>query len=133
MTATDLPPTAEDEPALLDWLAAMRDEQPVWRDGTGIWHVFRHDDVEADPARPGDVLLRHRPDLPARPRPVQRGMLTAIDPPEHRALRRLVSAAFTPQHGRGARAADPVADPASCSTPRASASTWSTRWPSRCR
>ena len=53
MTVIDLPPTAEDEAALLAWLATMRDEHPVWRDRYGMWHVFRHDDVEAilrDPA-----------------------------------------------------------------------------------
>ena len=48
-----MPPPPTDEAALLDWLRRMRDDQPVWRDGTGIWHVFRHADVETvirDPA-----------------------------------------------------------------------------------
>jgi erythromycin 12 hydroxylase len=96
MTATDLPPTAEDEPALLAWLAAMRDEHPVWRDGYGMWHVFRHGDVEAilrDPATFSSDTAR----LVPAAAPVRRGMLTQIDPPEHRALRRLVSATFTPR------------------------------------
>jgi erythromycin 12 hydroxylase len=96
MTATDLPPTAEDEPALLAWLAAMRDEHPVWRDRYGMWHVFRHSDVEAilrDPATFSSDTAR----LVPAAAPVRRGMLTQIDPPEHRALRRLVSATFTPR------------------------------------
>ena len=94
--ATDLAPTAEDEPALLDWLRRMRDDQPVWRDGTGLWHVFRHADVEAITRDPVAFSSDTGRIFPAA-RPVQRGMLTAIDPPEHRSLRRLVSAAFTPR------------------------------------
>ena len=93
---TDLAPTAEDEPALLAWLATMRDEQPVWRDRYGIWHVFRHADVEAilrDPATFSSDTSR----LVPAAAPMRRGMLTQIDPPEHRALRRLVSATFTPR------------------------------------
>jgi erythromycin 12 hydroxylase len=93
---TDLPPTAADEPALLAWLATMRDEHPVWRDRYGIWHVFRHADVEAilrDPATFSSDTSR----LVPAAAPMRRGMLTQIDPPEHRALRRLVSATFTPR------------------------------------
>jgi erythromycin 12 hydroxylase len=98
-TTTDNPalvPSGEDEPALLDWLSRMREEQPVWRDGTGIWHLFRHEDVEAvtrDPETFSSDTGRIFPEA----RRAQRGMLTAIDPPEHRALRRLVSTAFTPR------------------------------------
>jgi len=94
--STELVPSAEDEPALLDWLRRMRDEQPVWRDGTGIWHVFRHADVEAitrDPATFSSNTGRIFPEA----KPVQRGMMTALDPPDHRTLRRLVSTAFTPK------------------------------------
>ena len=93
---TDLAPTAEDEAALLAWLATMRDEHPVWRDRYGIWHVFRHADVEAilrDPATFSSDTSR----LVPAAAPMRRGMLTQIDPPEHRALRRLVSATFTPR------------------------------------
>jgi erythromycin 12 hydroxylase len=92
----DLAPTTEDEPALLDWLHTMREHQPVWQDGYGIWHVFCHADVEAitrDPARFSSDTTRLVPAAAS----VQRGMLTRIDPPEHRALRKLVSAAFTPR------------------------------------
>ena len=92
----DLAPSTEDEPALLDWLRTMRDEQPVWRDAYGFWHVFRHADVEAvirDVATFSSDTAR----LISAGAPVRRGMLTQIDPPEHRALRHLVSAAFTPR------------------------------------
>ncbi|MGN5381755.1 hypothetical protein ACQ4WX_45810 [Streptomyces lasalocidi] len=49
------PPTVEPDGgvALLAWAARMRAEQPVWRDGNGNVHVFRHADVQqilADPA-----------------------------------------------------------------------------------
>ena len=93
---TDLPPTAHDEPALLAWLATMRDEHPVWRDRYGMWHVFRHDDVEAI-LRDPDTFSSDTARLVPAAAPVRRGMLTQIDPPEHRALRRLVSATFTPR------------------------------------
>jgi erythromycin 12 hydroxylase len=98
MTATteDLPPTAHDEPALLAWLATMRDEHPVWRDRYGMWHVFRHDDVEAI-LRDPETFSSDTARLVPAAAPVRRGMLTQIDPPEHRALRRLVSATFTPR------------------------------------
>ncbi|NMI00028.1 cytochrome P450 [Pseudonocardia acidicola] len=99
MTTTgpaDLAPTTEDERALLDWLRTMRDEHPVWQDRYATWHVFRHADVEAvirDPATFSSDTTR----LVPAAAPVRRGMLTQIDPPEHRALRRVVSAAFTPR------------------------------------
>lgn len=98
MTTTgpaDLAPTTEDEPALLDWLRTMRHDHPVWQDRYGAWHVFRHDDVVAitrDPATFSSDTARLVPAAAA----VRRGMLTQIDPPEHPALRHLVSAAFTP-------------------------------------
>ena len=47
--------------------------------------------------RSGDVLLRTPAGSSRRPGRCSAGMMTAIDPPEHRALRRLVSAAFTPR------------------------------------
>src|SRR6185503_19274162 len=55
-----------------------------------------HGDVEAilrDPATFSSDTAR----LVPAAAPVRRGMLTQIDPPEHRALRRLVSATFTPR------------------------------------
>jgi erythromycin 12 hydroxylase len=93
---TDLAPSTADEPALLDWLAVMREQHPVWLDGHGRWHVFRHADVETltrDTATFSSDTARLFPGAA----PAQRGMLTQLDPPEHRALRHLVSAAFTPR------------------------------------
>jgi hypothetical protein len=41
-----IPPTAHDGGAtLLPWLPEMRKEHPVWRDGYGVWHVFRYANV----------------------------------------------------------------------------------------
>lgn len=94
--AADLAPPTDDEPALLDWLHTMREQHPVWQDRYGIWHVFRHADVEAITRDPATFSSDTSRLLPAAA-PVQRGMLTQIDPPEHRALRHLVSAAFTPR------------------------------------
>jgi erythromycin 12 hydroxylase len=96
MTAlTDVAPVTSDESALLDWLTTMRDEHPVWQDRWGVWHVFRHADVTAvlrDPARFSNDTSRVITGVGPAP-----GMITGIDPPEHRALRQVVSAAFTPR------------------------------------
>jgi erythromycin 12 hydroxylase len=92
----DLAPTTEDEPALLDWLRTMREQHPIWQDGYGIWHVFRHADVEAI-TRDTATFSSDTTRLVPAAAPAQRGMLTRIDPPEHRALRHVVSAAFTPR------------------------------------
>jgi erythromycin 12 hydroxylase len=89
-------PTTMDEPALLAWLARMRDEAPVWRDRYGMYHVFRHADVHTvlrDPATFSSDSGRLSPVA----RSVNRGMLTQIDPPEHRRMRAVVSSAFTPK------------------------------------
>jgi erythromycin 12 hydroxylase len=89
-------PTTADEPALLAWLARMRDEAPVWRDRYGMYHVFRHADVHTvlrDPATFSSDSGRLSPVAKA----TNRGMLTQIDPPEHRRMRAVVSSAFTPK------------------------------------
>jgi erythromycin 12 hydroxylase len=89
-------PTTADEPALLAWLARMRDEAPVWRDRYGMYHVFRHADVHTvlrDPATFSSDSGRLSPVAKA----TNRGMLTQIDPPEHRRMRAVVSSAFTPR------------------------------------
>ena len=89
-------PSTTDEPALLSWLARMRDEQPVWRDRYGMYHVFRHADVHTvlrDPATFSSDSGRISPVA----RKTNRGMLTQLDAPEHRRLRAVVSSAFTPK------------------------------------
>ncbi|MGH3904041.1 MAG: cytochrome P450 [Pseudonocardiaceae bacterium] len=95
-TPADLAPTTEDEPVLLDWLRTMREHHPIWQDRYGIWHVFRHADVEAITRDPTTFSSDTSRLIPAGAE-VRRGMLTQIDPPEHRALRHLVSASFTPR------------------------------------
>ena len=89
-------PDTTDEPALLAWLARMRDESPVWRDRYGMYHVFRHADVHTvlrDPATFSSDSGR----LSRVAKEANRGMLTQLDPPEHRRLRAVVASAFTPK------------------------------------
>lgn len=88
-------PTVEDGGhALFGWLRTMRDDHPVHQDEYGVFHVFRHADVLAvssDPAVFSSELSRLRPDSEA----LTEEILSVIDPPLHRRLRRLVSQAFT--------------------------------------
>ncbi|MGW0200986.1 cytochrome P450 [Nonomuraea sp. NPDC003201] len=81
---------------LLKWLGTMRDEQPVWRDAFGIFHVFRHAAVQrvmSDYATFSSDINRLRPGGD----PFSAGSLMLTDPPEHRKLRKLISQAFTPK------------------------------------
>ncbi|MGV9377510.1 hypothetical protein ACWDRB_16925 [Nonomuraea sp. NPDC003707] len=81
---------------LLKWLGTMRDEQPLWRDAFGIFHVFRHaatQRVMSDYATFSSDINRLRPGGD----PFSAGSLMLTDPPEHRKLRKLVSQAFTPK------------------------------------
>ncbi|MGX1673458.1 cytochrome P450 [Streptomyces sp. NPDC055400] len=90
-------PTVEDGGhQLFGWLRNMRDEHPVHEDEYGVFHVHRHADVLAvcaDPAVFSSELQRLRPDSEA----LTEEILSVIDPPLHRKLRRLVSKAFTPR------------------------------------
>jgi erythromycin 12 hydroxylase len=101
MTATDRKfpgvhaPDLTDDAVVLPWLARMRDEHPVWRDAFGAWHVFRHEDVRAA-FRDTETFSSDINRAVGGPGPTP-GMLTQIDPPEHNALRKTVSAAFTPR------------------------------------
>ena len=91
----DLAPDLTDDTVVFDWLATMREEHPVWADRYGVFHVFRHDDVLAalrDTATFSSEMTRAVEG--ATPTP---GMLTQIDPPEHHALRKVMSSAFTPR------------------------------------
>ena len=64
MTTTldrDLRPDIADLPAVLDWLARLRTDAPVWRDRFGMHHVTRAADVELvlrDPARSAPTSRR---------------------------------------------------------------------------
>lgn len=92
------PPAVEPDggTALVAWLARMRDESPVWRDGEGHVHLFRHEDIQrvlADPATfSSDTVGR----LTGGEKQAPRGTLLLLDPPLHGKMRRLVSRAFTP-------------------------------------
>lgn len=90
------PPPTTDEPALLAWLAQMREERPVSRDRFGMYHLYRHADVHAALRDPATFSSDTSRILPAAKR-TSRGMLTQLDPPEHRRMRAVVSSAFTPK------------------------------------
>jgi cytochrome P450 len=97
-TATNAVPPApglEDGGAqLFRWLRLMRDEHPVHVDEYGTVSVYRHADVVATAADHelfSSDLSRLRPDSAA----LSEQILSVIDPPLHRKLRRLVSQAFT--------------------------------------
>lgn len=88
-------PSMAEEAVLLDWLADMRQRHPVWEDQYGVWHIFRHADVQhvlRDTATFSSDLTSAIDG--ASPTP---GMIHEIDPPEHRVLRKVVSSAFTPR------------------------------------
>lgn len=98
--------TLDDVQKTYDWFEQMRATQPVWRDETsGFWHVFRYDDVHtvttdyhrftSERRRP--ALRMQRPtNSEKEPVGVGRSLL-AMDPPQHRQYRNLVSYAFTPR------------------------------------
>ena len=96
-TPLTIPPTAQDGGrTLLPWLREMRDENPVWRDVHGVWHVFRYADaarVISDPQLFSSDTTRV---IPAAQR-FRAGNLLLTDPPRHHHLRRLVGAAFSPK------------------------------------
>ncbi|MEO7022309.1 MAG: cytochrome P450 [Ktedonobacteraceae bacterium] len=93
--------TLQDVQDLYHWFAEMRATQPVWRDeSSGCWHVFRYDDVLQvstdnkcfSSKRPSALMRR-----PLLNRAFSRDSLIAMDPPQHRQYRNLVSPSFTPR------------------------------------
>ncbi|PVZ05846.1 cytochrome P450 [Actinomycetospora cinnamomea] len=96
----DLPPDIADLPAVLEWLAALRAQAPVWRDRYGMHHVTRHDDVQLVLRDHATFSSDFSAVMPGS-ETMTKGMLTRLDPPEHRALRHLVSASFTPRRVAG--------------------------------
>ena len=96
----DLPPDIADLPAVLDWLAHLRAEAPVWRDRYGMHHVTRAADVEVVLRETATFSSDFSAVMPGSEK-MTKGMLTRLDPPEHKALRHLVSASFTPKRVAG--------------------------------
>ncbi|MFV2109266.1 MULTISPECIES: cytochrome P450 [Micromonosporaceae] len=90
------PSPEQGEAVLLPWLRRMLEDKPVWQDGYGVWHVFRYADVRRLSADHETYSSDQSRVNPAAAELAQ-GNLTMLDPPEHRSLRRLVSAAFTPR------------------------------------
>jgi len=104
--------TLQDVQGLYDWFKEMRDTQPVWLDeSSGCWHVFRYADVNTVTtdyhlfsserkqrafARPRDAALAGTSAHHERERRQGRSLL-AMDPPQHRQYRNLVSPSFTPR------------------------------------
>ncbi|MGA4838478.1 cytochrome P450 [Streptomyces sp. G45] len=81
------------------WLRGERPPRPVVHDeALGLWNVYGHPEaveVFADPAAfSSDIGRYFTPDVPKEE---TEGLLTQMDPPEHRALRQVVSRAFTPK------------------------------------
>jgi cytochrome P450 len=73
----------------------LRDEAPAYRnDRLGFWSLSRYDDVLHALHDPATYCSRHGITLEPKP-PLP--MLLTTDPPEHTAMRRLVSRAFTPR------------------------------------
>lgn len=82
--------------ALLAWLRHMREENPVWQDTYGTWHVFRYADVARVLAEPG-VFSSDTARVSSATRKLSIGNLLVTDPPRHQRLRRLVGGAFSPK------------------------------------
>jgi len=104
--------TLQDVQGLYDWFKKMRDTQPVWLDeSSGCWHVFRYTDVNTVTTDHHLFSSERRQRAFARPRnadlattsahdkPERRAgrSLIAMDPPQHRQYRNLVSPSFTPR------------------------------------
>lgn len=91
----------QDVQELYHWFEQMRSTQPVWLDeSSDCWHVFRYTDVHrvitdyhlftSEGRR--RAFARSSDDSPVRGRSI-----VAMDPPQHRHYRNLVSPSFTPR------------------------------------
>ena len=91
----------QDVQQIYRWFETMRETQPVWRDEqSGFWHVFRYQDVYRVITDPRTFSSEVRPRLQPRSengRALFGRSLIAMDPPQHRKYRDLVSPAFTPR------------------------------------
>ncbi|GAA2131008.1 cytochrome P450 [Actinomadura napierensis] len=82
--------------ALLEWLRWMRDQHPVALDeATGMWQLFRHDDIHRSHTDLIDFSAELGRVLPLGE--LSRGVLAVMDPPRHGQVRALVGQAFTPR------------------------------------
>ncbi|HEY1348030.1 MAG TPA: cytochrome P450 [Ktedonobacteraceae bacterium] len=82
---------------LYRWFAHMRAEQPVWFDkNSGCWHVFRYKDVLRVTTDYSSFSSERRQMRAFRSEDAGRSLI-AMDPPDHRAYRNLVSPSFTPR------------------------------------
>lgn len=77
----------------------LRASSPVhWNDETHFWALLKYEDIRFVSRSP-ELFTSTKgitiPD-PAQPEPVQEGNLIFTDPPRHRRMRQLLSAAFTP-------------------------------------
>ncbi|MGH3773226.1 MAG: cytochrome P450 [Pseudonocardiaceae bacterium] len=81
---------------LLSWLREMREENPVWRDAYGVWHVFRYADVARVTSDP-QVFSSDTGRVVPAVRKLSVGNMLTTDPPRHQQLRQLISAAFSPK------------------------------------
>src|SRR5690348_6242854 len=98
--------TLADVQGMYDWFDEMRNTQPVWLDeSSGCWHVFRYDDVFNvisdytlfSSERRRQRFPRRAPENGQDGRPRGGRSIIAMDPPQHRQYRNLVSHAFTPR------------------------------------
>ena len=104
--------TLQDVQGLYDWFKEMRETQPAWLDeSSGCWHVFRYADVHTvitdyhlfSSERRQPTLVRPSNAHPTGPsadheQEARAGRsLLAMDPPQHRQYRNLVSPSFTPR------------------------------------
>ncbi|GCE31341.1 putative cytochrome P450 YjiB [Dictyobacter alpinus] len=98
--------TVEDSQKMYTWFEQMRQTQPVWLDEeSNCWHVFRYDDVNTvitDYQRFSSERRMQREAVMAtadaqNKRPRSGRSIIAMDPPQHRQYRNLVTSAFTPR------------------------------------
>ncbi|MFJ9846672.1 cytochrome P450 [Kitasatospora sp. NPDC101155] len=93
-----MPPSVQNGSAeLLDWLKRMREDQPVFRDPIGIYHVFRHEDIQQVTLNPETFSSNSATVMPGVPAELTSGMLSVTDPPAHASLRKIAGQAFTPK------------------------------------
>ncbi|QRN95906.1 cytochrome P450 [Archangium violaceum] len=81
------------------WYAEMRRDKPVWEDPeTGVWYVFRYNDVQRVFSDPASFSSR----MPFPPeRPYFTDTMNFSDAPRHTELRSLIQKVFTPRYVQG--------------------------------